>query len=210
MERRERERRRAELVDAAKSLFLDEGYEDVGMAQVAAAGAVSRPSVYRYFPGGRAEVFIAVAEALVDELRDRLHHAALGPFSGAKRLEDLLAAFFTYFTSNPAAYRLLFQDVWATRDPNVIDAVVAARGQVAVDIADVVASAGGGADDVLLTCTGIFGCALANLEQVLAGRADGESAWRITCSLAVPALRGSAAAQEHPGAAAAVHQRRRP
>lgn len=186
--RRERDVRRTEIVDAARQLFLEQSFDEVGMAQVATAGAVSRPSVYRYFPGGRTEVFVAVAEAVVEEVRDRLHHATQGPFSDAKRMEHLLAALFAYFTANPAAYRLLFQDIWATRDPDVTDAVLAARGQLAAEIAGIVASSGGDADDVLLTSTGILGCALANLEQVFAGTVDGEAAWRVTCALAVACL----------------------
>lgn len=186
--RRERQARRTELVDAARQLLLERSFDEVGMAEVATAGAVSRPSVYRIFPGGRGEVFVAVAESVVEELRERLHHATQGPFSDAKRMEHLLAALFTYFSANPAAYRLLFQDAWATRDPEVVSAVAAARSRLAAEIAGIVASGGGDADDVLLTSTAILGAALANLELVLAGAADGEAAWRVTCALALSRL----------------------
>jgi AcrR family transcriptional regulator len=193
-ERGDRYDRRAELVEAARRLLLEQPFDGVGMAEVASAGSVSRPSVYRYFPGGRAELFVAVAESVVEEIRERLHHAAQGPFSNTRRMEHLLAALFAYFVGNPAAFRLLFQDVWATREPAVAGAVMAVRAQLAAEIADVVASEvvgteGGDADDVLLTSTGILGCALANIQLVLAGTVDGEAAWRVTCSLAVSALR---------------------
>lgn len=94
--RREPQGRRTELVDAARQLLSEQPFEEIGMANVATAGDVSRPSVYRYFPGGRSEVFIAVAES---------------------------------------------------------------------------------------------GCALSNLELVLAGAVDGESALRATCALATSGLR---------------------
>jgi len=186
--RRGREERRAEMVRAARDLFLDRAYDEVGMTEVAAAGVVSRQSAYRYFPGGRPEVFVAVAEKLVDELRERIHHAAEGPFSPAKRMEHLLAALFGYFSGNPAAFRVLFQDVWALRDPAVSESIVAARAPLAAEIADIVASTGGTAADVLLLSSGILGAALANVELVLTGTVDGEAAWVATCTLARAAL----------------------
>jgi len=188
--RRARAERRSQIVDAARRLLLEQSFENVGMAEVAAAGDVSRPSVYRYFRGGRTEVLVAVAEDIVAEVRERLRHAAQGPFSTPKRMEHLLATLFGFFTTTPTAYRVLFQDVAGTGDPGVIGKVAGARAGLATEIADVVASdIHGDADDVLLTSTGILGAALANLELVLAGTVDAESAWRVTCSLAVSCLR---------------------
>jgi AcrR family transcriptional regulator len=186
--RRDREARRSEIVEAARGLFLAQPYDEVGMADLVALGVASRPSVYRYFPGGPSEVFVAVATALVEELRDRLRHAAQGPFSPAKRMEHLLAALFTDLTVDPAAYRLLFQDVWAVRDEAARSSVVAARALLAAEVAAVVASGGGAGDDVLLVSTGILGCALANIELALSGAVEAEAALRVTCAVAVAAL----------------------
>jgi AcrR family transcriptional regulator len=186
--RRDPDARRAEIVDAARGIFLERGYAEIGLAEVASAGAVSRPLVYRYFPQGRPDLFVAVAEDLVAELHERLRHAASAPFSSAKRMEHLLAALFAFFTENPAAFRVLFHEVWAARDDDVAAAVVAARAPLTSDIADVVANGGGSADEVLLISTGIFGCALANIELALAGTVDAEAAWRVTCAFAAAQL----------------------
>jgi hypothetical protein len=83
----------------------------------------------------------------------------------------------------------VFQEVWCTHDEDVARAVLAARGRLVAEIAPIVASAVADADDVLLTSTGILGCALANLAQVLAGTVDGESAWRVSCAVALGCLR---------------------
>jgi AcrR family transcriptional regulator len=186
--RRDPDARRAEIVDAARAIFLRQGYAEIGLAEVANAGAVSRPLVYRYFPQGRPDLFVAVAEDLVAELHERLRHAASAPFSSAKRMEHLLAALFAFFTENPAAFRVLFHEVWAARDDAVSAAVVAARAPLTSEIADVVATGGGSADEVLLISTGIFGCALANIELALAGTVDAEAAWRVTCAFAAAQL----------------------
>jgi AcrR family transcriptional regulator len=186
--RRDPDTRRAEIVEAARVLYLERTYADVGLAEVAAAGSVSRPLLYRYFPAGRSDVFVAVAEALVDELHDRLRHAARAPFSSAKRMEHLLAALFAFFTDNPDAYRLLFHDIWAVREEGVAEAVLAARSRLAGEIAHVVAGAGGSADEILLVSNGILGCALANVELAIADAVDTEAAWRVTCAFAASQL----------------------
>ena len=186
--RRDPDARRAEIVDAARTVFLERGYAEIGLAEVATAGAVSRPLVYRYFPQGRPDLFVAVAEGLVAELHERLRHAASAPFSSTKRMEHLLAALFAFFTENPDAYRVLFHEVWAARDDGVAAAVTAARAPLTTEIADVVASGGGSAEEVLLISTGILGCALANVELALVGAVDPEAAWRVTCAFAAGQL----------------------
>ena len=50
--RRERARARpAEILDAARDLFSRKGFEAARMDDVAAAAGVTKPAVYRYFPG---------------------------------------------------------------------------------------------------------------------------------------------------------------
>ena len=56
--------RRAEILEVARRLLLESGYAAVGLAEIATAGEVSRPSVYRYFPDGRTDVFVAVVDSL--------------------------------------------------------------------------------------------------------------------------------------------------
>jgi AcrR family transcriptional regulator len=184
------EERRAQLLRAAQDLFGHHRPEEVSIDDVAAAAGVSRPLVYRYFPQGRPDLFVAVAEGLVAELHERLRHAAAAPFSSAKRMEHLLAALFAFFTENPAAYRVLFHEVWAARDEAVAAAVTAARAPLTSEIADIVATGGGSADEVLLVSTGILGCALANVELALAGAVDAETSWRVTCAFAATQLEG--------------------
>lgn len=186
--RRDAGARRAEIIGAARGLFLERSCSEIAMGDVAAAGSVSRALVYRYFPAGCSEVFVAVVEDLVGELHERLRPVAGAPFSEAKRMEHLLAALFTFFADNPDAYRLLFREAWASRDDDVVQAVAAARAPLVAVIAEIVGGRGGTAQDVLLISTGILGCALANIELALAGTVDTEAAWRVTYQLAVAQL----------------------
>lgn len=190
--RRSPDLRRAEIVEAARNVFLERGYTDVGLTEVAAAGDVSRGLVYRYFPAGRPDLFLAVADGILGELQERLRYAASSPFSAAKRMEHLLAAMFAFFQDQPSSFRFLFRDVWAARDESIEAATLAARGPIAAEIASLVADSGadGSADEITATSVGILGFALANVELVLNQGADAETAWRVTCDFATARMRG--------------------
>ncbi|MFZ4605671.1 MAG: TetR/AcrR family transcriptional regulator [Caulobacter sp.] len=61
--RRDRARARPrEILDAARDLFSRKGFEAARMDEVAAAAGVTKPAVYRYFPGKS-----ALIEALLEE-----------------------------------------------------------------------------------------------------------------------------------------------
>lgn len=181
--------RRAEILDVARRLLLESGYAAVGLAEIATAGAVSRPSVYRYFPEGRTDVFVAVVESLGEELRDRLRYAGQAPFSPARRLEQVLAALFAFFDETPDAYRLLFRDVWAVGDVAAEDASRAIRALLTAELAAVLVDGGvTDADEVTAASNAVLGAALATIELTVAGAVDPEQAWRVTCDLAVAAL----------------------
>lgn len=183
--------RRAEILDAARQLLLDSGYASVGLAEIAAAGDVSRPSVYRYFPEGRTDVFVAVVDSIGEDLHERLRYAGQVPFSAARRLEQVLAALFAFFDETPSAFRLLFRDVWGVGEPAAEAAALAVRARLAGELAALLVDGGvDDADDATAAANAILGAALATIELAGAGRVDAERAWRITCDLAAAALPG--------------------
>jgi AcrR family transcriptional regulator len=176
--------RQAEIVRAARGVFLSTGYGGAGLAEVAAAGEVSRGSIYRYFPNGRTDLFIGVTEDLLAELHGRLRYAASVPFSPAKRLEHLIGAMFAFFQEEPNAYRFLFRDVWAAGDPSVEAAASATRSLLTAEIAGVIADSDLDADELAASSAGILGFALANIELSLSSEVDAETAWEVTCRFA--------------------------
>ena len=182
--RRRPDDRRSEIIRAARQVFLSRGYAEAGVTELAAAGDVSRSSVYRYFPSGRADLFVAVTEDLLGELHDRLRYAAGVPFSPARRMEQLLAALFAFFQENPEAYRFLFRDVWAAREEAIEASAIAARAPLAAEVARVIADTGASADELATTAAGILGFALANVELTLDGQASAQVAWEVTCRYA--------------------------
>ena len=62
------EQRQAQLTEAALAVAAEQGYADLSLEDVAARAGVTRNLLYRYFPRGRLDVFLAAAERSGDEL----------------------------------------------------------------------------------------------------------------------------------------------
>lgn len=102
------ERKRREVLDAARRRFLDDGYAGAGMEAVARDAGVSTATLYSYFPS-KADLFRAVLTDATAALADRLLHveAADGP---AERQLGAFAAAYARFWADPyprALFRLL-------------------------------------------------------------------------------------------------------
>ncbi|MEV1055431.1 helix-turn-helix domain-containing protein [Streptomyces sp. NPDC049887] len=62
------EERRGQLLRAALTLFAHRAPEDVSLDDVAETAGVSRPLVYRYFPGGKQQLYEAALRSSADAL----------------------------------------------------------------------------------------------------------------------------------------------
>ncbi|WP_216902990.1 TetR/AcrR family transcriptional regulator [Nocardia alni] len=80
---RDREEKRAEIVAAARELFLVEGYESVSMARVARAAGVVSNTVYWYFQD-KDTVLLAVLDDVLTEALSR--YGSVSEQSPAQRL----------------------------------------------------------------------------------------------------------------------------
>jgi len=68
--KQDREEKRSELVDAARRLFIEDGYDATSMTAIARAAGVAPNTIYWYF-GDKDDLLIAVLDAvLVDALAD--------------------------------------------------------------------------------------------------------------------------------------------
>jgi len=180
--------RRAELVRAAREVFGRSGYADTGITEIAHEAQVSKALLYHYFPDGRPQLFVAVAEQLLEEFRARVRQAAQVPFSPEKRMEQLLGAIFGFFDNSPEAYRLLFRDSSASRDHAVEEASAVTRAQLSAELAALMASSGMDADELVAVSSGVLGFVLANVDLVLAEQIDAETAWRVSTAYATAAV----------------------
>lgn len=66
------EDRRTQILEMATELFIERGFESVGMADLAQALRISRPTIYTYFSSTE-DMLDALLEARLEGLPERLH-----------------------------------------------------------------------------------------------------------------------------------------
>ncbi len=99
--------RRGEILDAAKRLFLTEGFEHATIRKIAAAVGVSAPTLYLYFPDKDA-ILKAIAESTFERLLERLEASQRAAGSDLDRLRAGLSAYVGFGLAHPDEYRLTF------------------------------------------------------------------------------------------------------
>jgi TetR/AcrR family transcriptional repressor of mexJK operon len=92
--------KRAAILDAAKQMFTQHGFDGVSMDQIAAAAGVSKLTVYSHF-GDKEALFVEAVRGLCEELMPDLFVADLdGPLR--EQLTSIANAFFKLITSDEA------------------------------------------------------------------------------------------------------------
>ncbi|MFK4147657.1 TetR/AcrR family transcriptional regulator [Streptomyces sp. NPDC004065] len=118
------EERRAQLLEAALSLFAHRAPEDVSLDDVAEAAGVSRPLVYRYFPGGKQQLYEAALRSAAEELRLCFDEPHEGP--PLPRLARALDRYLTFVDQHDAGFSALLQGgsvVETSRTTAIVDGV---------------------------------------------------------------------------------------
>lgn len=101
------EERRRQLLGAALSLFAHRAPEDVSLDDVAEAAGVSRPLVYRYFPGGKQQLYEAALGSAADELKLCFAEPQTGPLT--RRLTRALDRYLAFVDQHDAGFSALLQ-----------------------------------------------------------------------------------------------------
>src|SRR6202162_6346227 len=91
----EKERRRAEILDAAETLYAKKGWDALTVDQVARSARLSRALVYVYFRD-KEELLFAIGERAMGLLRDRFIDAAAGHAPGMDKVEAIGRAYMGY------------------------------------------------------------------------------------------------------------------
>ena len=103
-----RSARRLQLMSAAKSAFVTQGYHAAAMDDIADRAGVSKPVLYQHFPS-KLELYLALLNESADEMV-RLVRVALGATTdNHERVNNAVAAYFTFVADNGQAYRLIFE-----------------------------------------------------------------------------------------------------
>ena len=91
----EKERRRAEILDAAVALYAHQGWDAVTVDQVARSARLSRALVYVYFKD-KDDLLFGIGERAMHTLRDRFAAAAAGATLGLDQVEGIGRAYIGY------------------------------------------------------------------------------------------------------------------
>ncbi|WP_078843554.1 TetR/AcrR family transcriptional regulator [Streptomyces albus] len=101
------EQRRRQLLDAALALFAERAPEDVSLDDVAHAAEVSRPLVYRYFPGGKPQLYEAALRSAADRMELCFAEPQTGPMT--HRLARALDRYLAFVDEYDAGFSALLQ-----------------------------------------------------------------------------------------------------
>ena len=91
----EKDRRRAEIVDAAENLYQELGWDAVTMDSVARRARLSRALVYVYFKDKR-ELHFAIADRAMVVLRTRFEEASARAMNGLEQITAIGRAYMAY------------------------------------------------------------------------------------------------------------------
>ncbi|THA24536.1 TetR/AcrR family transcriptional regulator [Streptomyces sp. RKND-216] len=118
------EQRRGQLIGHALALFAHRVPEDVSLDDVAAAAGVSRPLVYRYFPGGKQQLYEAALRSAADRLEQCFDEPAVGPL--IERLDRALSRYLAFVDEFDTGFMALLQGgsvVGTSRTSAIVDEV---------------------------------------------------------------------------------------
>ncbi len=105
---RDREAVKRAILDAARDLFVSEGYENVSIRKIAERIEYSPAAIYSYFPS-KDEIFIALAEEGVRLFGD----CNTGPLDGLpaiERLRSMVLRLYRFSIEHPQYFALMFVD----------------------------------------------------------------------------------------------------
>ncbi|GLF94633.1 TetR/AcrR family transcriptional regulator [Streptomyces yaizuensis] len=118
------EDRRSQLLAAALRLFAHRPPEDVSLDDVAEAAGVSRPLVYRYFPGGKQQLYETALRSAADELELCFTEPRTGPPTG--RISRMLDRYLVFVDEHDAGFSALLRGgstASTSRTTSIVDEV---------------------------------------------------------------------------------------
>ncbi len=103
--------RRHQLIDIARSLFAERGYEGTSIEEIALRANVSKPVVYEHF-GGKEGLYAVVVDREMSALLDGITSSLTKSTNNRSRLriERVALALLTYVEERTDGFRILIRD----------------------------------------------------------------------------------------------------
>src|SRR3712207_2738470 len=103
-----RKARRAQLLAAARDVFVSKGYVAASVDEVAERAGVSKPVVYQHFPG-KLELYLALIDSSATELVAAVQRALDSTHDNRLRVEATMSAYYAFVAHDDGAFRLVFE-----------------------------------------------------------------------------------------------------
>ncbi len=110
-----RSARRAQLLTAAREVFVAQGYHSAAMDDIAVRAGVSKPVLYQHFPG-KLDLYLALLDQHSAELLTEVRRALASTAENKARVAATIAAFFEFVDRDGEAFRLVFESDLTSED----------------------------------------------------------------------------------------------
>lgn len=101
--------RRAQILKAALTSFVNDGFYNTSMETIAERVGVTKPILYRHF-SSKLELYLAIVDGQTDELVSRVRTALNTPVEHEReRIRSAFSAYFKYIEAEGEAFRLIFE-----------------------------------------------------------------------------------------------------
>ena len=120
---------KARIVQVARVLFAEHGYDGVTMDEIARATGLSRARLYRFFPGRR-ELFEAIITQDARTLAGELLLELAGADDAAGKVRALVDVFFRFVEARQERHRVLYSHA-GQNDPALAEMMRTVRGALA-------------------------------------------------------------------------------
>jgi AcrR family transcriptional regulator len=109
--------RRDQLVDVARSVFVEQGYHAASMEIIAETAGVSKPLLYQHFPS-KLDLYLALLDAGIDDLLAKSDASLRDITDNKLRVIATIQTYFEFVDDPQDAYRLVFESD-LTNEPQV-------------------------------------------------------------------------------------------
>lgn len=133
-----RAERRRRLISAAQKLFGEKGYRLAEVTEIVASAGVTKPMLYKHFPGGKPEIFVAVLDEHLEGLLKALWEAMASSNDPRERLHRGLHAYIRFAEEYRDGFHLL-ANATGDLDPAVAKRLREVRDTIARGLANTIA-----------------------------------------------------------------------
>jgi len=151
-----RDERRAQLLGAARDVFVAHGYHAAGMDDIATRAGVSKPVLYQHFPG-KLDLYLALLDAGTESLEAAVSDALESTPHNKARVSAMIEAYFAFVDDPAGVFRLVFESD-LTGELAVRERLDAANNRCAVLVSRVIHEDAGLSDaESMLLAVGLIG-----------------------------------------------------